>query len=121
MNVLNESVCRRARVWPLGVAALLLISGLAQAVPPSVGPIMPRGGQRGTELDVRFLGSHFENPQEIMIYAPGIQATRLETPNPRELKAHFKIAADAPLGEYAMRVRTAYGISELRTFWVTPF
>ena len=41
--------------------------------------------------------------------------------SPTEVKAHLKIAADAKLGEHAMRLRTASGISDLRNFYVGPF
>src|SRR5262249_28224961 len=50
--------------------------------------------------------------------APGFTTTKLEVVNPTQVKATVKIAPDAALGEHALRVRTASGISELRTFWV---
>ena len=38
--------------------------------------------------------------------------------NAGQVKATVKVAADARLGEHALRVRTATGVTELRTLWV---
>src|SRR5437763_327240 len=65
---------------------VVLFAGESPAASPTLGSVMPRGGQRGTE--------------------------------DAEVKATLKIAADCTLGEHAVRLRTASGVSELKTFWV---
>jgi hypothetical protein len=56
--------------------------------------------------------------QEVVFYSPGLTVTKLEVVNAGQVKATVKIAPDARLGEHALRVRTATGVTELRTLWV---
>src|SRR5437763_1483631 len=90
----------------------------AQAASPSLGGITPRGGQRGTELPVFFSGARLGDVQEILCYTPGFTVAKIDVVNDNQVKATIQIAPDCRLGEHAMRVRTATGISELRTFYV---
>lgn len=108
------------RVFGLIVAAATLVVPLAPALAssPSLGAISPRGGQRGTEQIVYFNGARLADAQEILVYSPGFVVTKLEPVNDGQVKATIQIAPDCRLGEHAMRVRTASGISELRTFYV---
>jgi hypothetical protein len=39
---------------------------------PSVGVVLPRGGQRGTEVNVSFNGGNLSDAQEVLVYYPGI-------------------------------------------------
>src|SRR5436305_4378797 len=90
----------------------------AYAASPSLGGISPRGGQRGTEAVVLFNGARLSDAKEILFYTPGFSVAKLEVVNDNQVKATVKIAADCRLGEHALRLRTATGISELRTFYV---
>jgi hypothetical protein len=97
--------------------SLVLISS-AIAASPSVGIIQPRGGQRGTEQVLFFNGGNLQDAQEVLFHSPGFTVTKLEVVNPGQVKATVKIAPETRLGEHAMRIRCASGISEMRTFWV---
>jgi hypothetical protein len=102
---------------------LLLSCVLARSEPlhaaaPSLGGITPRGGQRGTEMILTFSGARLADTQEVLSYNPGFQVSKLEPVNDTQIKAIIKIAPDCRLGEHAFRLRTATGVSELRTFWV---
>jgi hypothetical protein len=99
-------------------AALLLSAVAAPAATPSVGGISPRGAQRGTEAELTFSGDRLSDAQEVLLYAPGITVEKLEIVNNTTVKAKVKIAPDARLGEYDLRLRTLTGISDLRTFYV---
>jgi hypothetical protein len=81
------------------------------------------GAQRGTDVEVTLHGERLADAQEILLYSPGIEVTRLEVPTNQSalVKAQFKIDPDCRLGEHTLRVRCASGISDLRTFWVGPF
>ena len=92
----------------------------AQAVAPRLANILPTGGQRGTELEVRFTGQRLDDTREIVFYTPGLSVASME-PGTNSLKATLKIAPDCRLGEHQIRLRTATGVSELRTFWVSPY
>ncbi|HVX15632.1 MAG TPA: PPC domain-containing protein [Pirellulales bacterium] len=85
---------------------------------PRLGAIVPYGGQRGTEIDVAFNGDDLDDAQEILLYYPGIKVLSLEAGNDKTVKTKLQIAADCRIGIHAMRVRTASGISNLRTFSV---
>lgn len=88
------------------------------AASPSLGIIQPRGAQRGTEAVVTFNGARLADAQEVLIHYPGIAVKKLEVVSDAQLRVTFAITPDCRLGEHAFRVRTATGVSELRTFWV---
>jgi len=104
----------------LMIASLVLgsLSAVAQAASPSLGIIQPRGAQRGTDAVVTFQGARFTDAQEVVVYYPGITVKKLEVVNDASVKVTLTIAPDCRLGEHAFRIRTATGLSELRTFWV---
>ena len=83
--------------------------------------ILPRGAQRGTEVELTLTGKQLEDTQEILVYQPGTTVKSFEVdPKGRgsSLKVILNIAPDCTLGEHCYRVRTATGISDLATFWV---
>jgi hypothetical protein len=103
------------------LAASLCVTLAAHASSPDVRKIVPRGAQRGTEIDVSFVGARLKEAKEVILYDKGLEVTKLEATKPEEVKVHLKIAQDCRLGEHRMRLRCETGISELRTFWVGPF
>ncbi|MDR3634137.1 MAG: PPC domain-containing protein [Isosphaeraceae bacterium] len=98
--------------------ALALLSTPALAVSPALRGINPVGGQRGTEVTVTFTGQRLADAQELLFYQPGITVTKLQAGKDAELVATLKIAPDAPLGLHDFRLRSATGISALKTFSV---
>ena len=112
-----DRIVRRALV---GSAMLSLVT-LAHAVAPNLTSVTPAGGQRGKEDEVTFRGERLADAQEIFFYSPGITLEKITDPADKQVKAVLKIAADCRIGEHALRVRTAGGISALRLFYVGPF
>lgn len=102
-------------------AILSLLTTHLPAFSPELHLVEPRGGQRGTEVEVQFLGKRMEETAEILFYEPGLTITSLENKDERHSVAKLAIAPDAPLGEHSLRVRTGGGLSELRSFWVGQF
>jgi hypothetical protein len=100
------------------VLLLLAASSSLPAASPALSIITPRGVQRGTDAALTFRGARLSDAQEILLYQPGVDVTKVEVVNDGEVKASVKVAAGCRLGEHAARVRTASGISELRTFYV---
>lgn len=98
----------------------LCLTGSAFAASPVLSNIIPRGGQRGAETEVLFNGQRLEDAQELMIYEPGIEVAEFAVVNGGQVKAKLKIAADCVPGTKHIRVRTASGLSDLRTFRVSP-
>jgi len=100
------------------LAVTCLAPSLALASNPSVGLPTPWGGQRGTELDVVFPGGALADAQAIYFYEPGIETKSLELVGDNQVKARLAISPDCRLGIHDFRIRTAGGITNLRTFHV---
>ncbi len=97
--------------------------------------VLPRGGSRGSTVEVTLEGMDLANPREVLFYRPGIAADGFEALPPRphplglahdgkaieRVRARFAIASDCPLGEHPFRLRTGTGLSTLATFWVGPY
>jgi hypothetical protein len=105
----------------LFATGLILACGASHAFgsSPSLGAIRPTGAQRGTEIEVTLTGERLGDAQQILWYQPGIEVVSLTKVDDNNVKAKLKIAPDARLGLYDLRLRTATGISELRTFSVS--
>ena len=102
----------------LATLALLVAAVPAWAVAPTIRLIQPVGGQRGTEVSVAITGQRLADIQEILFYQPGITVTKIVGGKDAQAVATFKIAEVAALGLHDFRVRTATGISSLKTFSV---
>ena len=104
-----------------GVSFVLVGALSTLAASPDVQAVLPRGAQRGTDAELIFRGARLADANDILFYEPGIAVTKLESATAAEAKFHIQIAKDAKIGQYPLRLRTATGLSELRTFYVTPF
>ena len=103
-----------------------LIVGLGCGLPmaaagPAIERIMPPGGPRGAEVEVEFRGRDLDEAREVVFEEAPIAVTALQQVDPRTVKATLRIPADCPLGGHRLRIRTADGLSELRTFRVAGF
>jgi hypothetical protein len=105
----------------LAVALCASSAAELRAASPSLGAVRPRGVQRGAESVLTLSGGRLGDAQEILFYAPGVEVTNLEVVGDGQVKATVKVADDCRLGEHIVRVRTASGISEMRSFYVGPF
>lgn len=105
-------------VGGLGAAAALAVASAAHAASPALDMVLPRGAQRGAEVEVTLRGNRLADAQEVLVYQPGITVTDVKPEGANAVKCRFKVAPDAKFGEYQLRLRTATGISELRNFWV---
>ena len=107
------------KYW-LALSLALAGTTTLKAVSPVFNNAYPAGGQRGSELEVDFRGQRLEDFQEVIFYAPGFEVTKVTGTNANSVKALVKIAPNTALGEHQIRLRTATGISELKTFYVGP-
>ncbi|MBI1369907.1 MAG: peptidase [Planctomycetes bacterium] len=109
----------------IACAALLLTTSLdAIAVgPPDLDGIQQGGVQRGVEGTLDLAGKRLDEPQEVMFYEPGFTVTNLEVVGDKgtHIKVHLNVAADVPLGEHHLRLRTKFGLTDLKTFFVGPY
>ena len=105
-----------------GLRALLfgcLAISTALAVEPNLGQISPIGVQRGTEVEMTFPGQRLADAKQLLFYSPGFEVKEL-TAADGSVKAKVAVAADCRLGIHAVRLASASGISNLRTFTVGP-
>ena len=102
-------------------ASIAIFAGISAAAPPTIEGVAPGVGQRGTEFTLVLTGARLANPQELLLYNPGVICTKLAAKNENECTATLKAAPDCRLGEYPFRLRTPGGASELRTFRISPF
>ena len=127
----QATVCRLAAGgtagWqpaPRGLRYALLVALIgtsAFATEPRLGSVMPTGGQRGAELQLSFNGDRLQDTEEVICYEPGIEVQHLKLVTNKVVRAEVKIAPDCPLGEHHLRLRTASGLSQVRTFFVGPY
>ncbi|QDU26034.1 putative subtilase-type serine protease precursor [Anatilimnocola aggregata] len=108
------------RTLALLVAAGSLLTAVVQAVEPNIGQMSPTGVQRGTEVDVTFNGSRLGDAKQLLFYSPGIEVKSLTPDKDNKVVAKLAIAADCRLGIHAVRLASAGGISNMRTFTVGP-
>ena len=103
------------------ITALLLLTFSATgalAASPNLAGMKPQGGQRGTDVEVTLSGQKLADAKELVFYQPGITLAKIQAVNDGQVNATFRIAPDAPLGLHDFRVRTATGLSRLKTFSV---
>jgi hypothetical protein len=105
----------------LGMAA----AGIIYADPRyMIDYVLPRGGSRGATVEVEFHGFSLENPKQVLFYGSGITTAGDFMPYAKPgdgFKIKFQIAKDCPVGEHVLRVRTATGLTDAVTFWVSRF
>ncbi len=97
--------------------SVCLISSAA-AMDPALGSITPVGIQRGVETEVIINGARLTDAEQILFYTPGFEVKKLEVVNDNTVKVMIAVTPDCIPGIHALRVKTATGISDLRTFTV---
>ena len=114
---------------------VLSAEGRAGYLTFNIESLTPRGGQRGTTVEVLLEGMYLDDPREIIFYRPGIRAIDFEVLPPHEppiglhgggmirdrVRCKFVIAPDCPLGEHPLRLRTKNQLTNLTTFYVSPW
>jgi hypothetical protein len=101
--------------------ALLIFPLAAEAAVPTVESVTSAVGQRGTEFTLTLAGARLTGAEELLLYEPGVVCTRLSVASANEVRATLRAAADCRLGTYSFRLRSRGGVSEVRTFRITPF
>src|SRR5688572_28668308 len=90
--------------------AVLVAAASAHAASPGLELIVPRGAQKGTEVEVTFRGARLADAEEVLLYGPGLAVSDLKVVDQGSVEAKFKIAPDAKVGEHTMRLRCKSGI-----------
>ena len=103
---------------PAITAIVALGAAVLVAAVPEIDQFTPRGGRRGTELDVILSGPRLGDARGLLFYEPGITVKSLQVLPDKRVKTRLALAADCPLGPHALRLQAATGISNLVTFSV---
>ena len=112
--------CRLLARALLMALVCLFPTGALRANSPSLGIVNPRGIQRGTEAELVFSGARLANPKEVILYGSAIQVLTITPVNDSTVKVKVKTGPDCRIGEHAVRLRTALGITEARSLYVDP-
>ncbi|MEM1296590.1 MAG: PPC domain-containing protein, partial [Verrucomicrobiota bacterium] len=103
---------------------------------PTAGRINPQVGERGSEVKALLLGTRLERIEEFLFYDSGIEVVDYQpvdqiphdnhgslspTPAGTAVELTLRIAEDCRLGEHFFRLRTHEALSEMLSFWVSPF
>lgn len=101
-------------------AASVALACSASASDPRLSNVVPTGAKRGTEVQVTINGNSIGDAPELLFYAPGITVKKIEpikdkagVVNANSFTATLAIAPDCMLGNHALRVRTAGGVSNM--------
>jgi hypothetical protein len=106
-----------AAAWARLLVALPLI-GPAAAQMPTLDALLPRGGQRGTEVELELRGKKLGGALDLMFSDPALELVELEQESARRVTARIRIAAAAPPGPRWVRLRTSSGLTNLLNFSV---
>ncbi len=91
---------------------------LAQAAYPEFSSTKPNGGQRGTEVKLTVTGGKLDDFEGFIFMSPGFTLKSVDKVAAGKVDTTIAIAADVPLGNHFLRIRTKSGISHQRQFFV---
>lgn len=103
------------------MAVLCLVAGWAvpaMAVAPVLNQVMPRGVQRGGDVQISLHGTNLEDAVGLLFHGTGVVLKELIVENPQKLNATITVAPDCPLGTQSIRVYTRSGVTNPRLFSV---
>lgn len=109
-----------SRVWSfvVGCAVYAVAVTTLMAAEPQVSSISPVGFQRGKEIELTINGARLADAKELLFFSPGFTVAAIEGATDTSIKAKVTAAADLAPGIYAVRLRTATGVSNLKTITV---
>ena len=117
-----KPLCQRM-LTAAGLAAFCVSGQTLRAASPDFDSTLPRGGQRGAEVEVTFTGNRLDDAEEVLFHFPGISLKpgSLKAESPKKVVATLVIDKNCRLGEHHLRLRCKSGISYARNFWVSQF
>ena len=92
---MHSAVTARSRVYAALLAVLVCRDVFAAS--PVQTSVIPRGGQRGTEVELTLTGDRLADAQQLLRYKSGIAVKNIQ-PTTQQVKVQVAIAPDALLG-----------------------
>ncbi len=135
---------RLPRFWHIPLLIVLLAPvwpSMAKEPPlrpgPTYGHIEPKVAQQGTEVEVLLFGTRLYQIEDFLFYREGIEFIGSEpvsewyadgcTGQMQQIgpghcaKVKLRVAKDCPTGRHLFRVQTDETLSEMSSFWITPY
>ena len=78
--------------------AMVALTGLVGAQVPTLDALLPKGGQRGTEVTVAFQGKKLGGALDLMFSDGDLELVELQQESSRKVSARIRIAAGAAPG-----------------------
>jgi hypothetical protein len=120
-NLPAHNLFAPALMTRLLLAAFVSLASLAHAAYPTFSTTKPNGGQRGTELQLVVTGTQLADFEDFLFMSPGFSTKKIEKVEEKKVTATIAIAADVPLGNHLLRLRTKTGVSHARQFFVGQY
>jgi hypothetical protein len=101
---------------------ILAISFPAQAAPPTLTNLTPRGAERGKTIEVIVAGTNLTPQTKLILPFKATQTLLPDAkPNPAQVRIQLTVDAAVSLGAYPVRVATEDGVSPFQFFTVDAF
>ena len=105
-----------------------LVASVAAAVatfaPQGPGPrvqgVFPAGAGRGSEVTITLRGERLAAPQGVLLDGPGLEVLAVDAGDNGRCSVRLRVAADCPLGQHGLRLRTPAGLGNLVPFHAGP-
>lgn len=91
------------------------------AAPPTIESVWPPVGQRGTEFQLKIVGSGLTTSKHLVFYSPHLICKSVQANSDYEVVATIVAAQNCRLGNEPFRLLSVEGFSEMRTVRITPF
>lgn len=94
---------------------------LVQGGSPTIESVWPPVGQKGTEFQLKIVGSGLSTSKQLVFYSPHVTCKSLEANSDYEVTATIVVNENCQIGNEPFRLLASYGFSEMRTLRITPF
>jgi hypothetical protein len=102
--------------------ALLFFAATAQAAPPTVTSVTPRGAERGQSVEIVVAGMNLTPHARLVVPFKATQSLLPDAkPNPAQIRLQLTPDADVPIGVYTLRLLTEDGVSAPFFFSIDVF
>jgi hypothetical protein len=104
------------------VVVLLLFSATAQAAPPTMTSVTPRGVERGQAVEITIAGANLTPQSRLVLPFKATQSLLPDAkPNPAQIRIQLTPDAAVPIGIYPLRLITEDGVSAPFFFSIDSF
>ncbi|MCH2206410.1 MAG: hypothetical protein MK132_11130 [Lentisphaerales bacterium] len=100
---------------------LFILAVLSVSAQPRPQYLIPCGGVRGQEIEVKVTGNNLQTITDVLFYDEGLSLVKIIEAKPKALKMRLKIADNCQLGSHHIRLFGKANFSEVLIFTVGQF